>query len=70
MEPPITVGMRVLSVSGILLGEVGAVSEGRFLLRTVGDDAWIRRDAVFTVDEGRVTLVCNENGVKRYIVPG
>lgn len=60
--------MRVLSVSDAAFGEVIAVAPCRFLLRTASGEFWRGISAAFTVGGGRVTLVRNEDSVKRSVV--
>lgn len=62
-------GADVCGVDGRILGSVGLVSAGRFQLERNGDVIWLPFDAVFTVEDFTVTLICDGHGVDRYAVP-
>ena len=62
-------GLRVVDVTGIRVGHVVRVEDGRFLVARESDDqagAWLRVEAIFNVDGGVVTLVCNGSELERY----
>lgn len=57
-------GLDVRSVSGAPLGTVGAVRRTCFRLDGNLRPMWLVRDAVFTVDDGVVSLICEEQGLE------
>ncbi len=68
VKPNIDPGMRVLSVAGVGIGEVGRVADDRFEVVAESETVWVSAQAVFTVDDRRVTLICTPDGLKRYEV--
>lgn len=63
-----SIGQRVLSTGGRQLGVVVQVRPDCFHLAMDDDDVWISRDAVFTVDDGHVTLICEHERLSAYTV--
>lgn len=61
-------GDQVYFMSGRHLGKVEALRAGRF--RVAGDDGsrWLESRVVFTVDQHRVTLICEADGLGNYTV--
>lgn len=66
--PPATppLGASVYFMSGRLLGQVAEVAADAFLVITEEQKHWLRQDAVFTVENTRVTLICEPNGLANY----
>ncbi len=62
------VGQRVFSTSGRQLGVVAQVRPDCFHLAMEEDDVWISREAIFTVDDGSVTLICEPERIVAYTV--
>ena len=61
-------GDGVYVLSGRLIGSVGRTAAGRFRLdREEGGSLWLRSEAIFTAEFGRVTLVCEQSGLTDYI---
>jgi hypothetical protein len=61
-------GCRVAAMDFKLLGAVSAVTPHAFALELAsGDRIWLTRQAIFTVDHGLVTLVCNAARVRAYL---
>jgi hypothetical protein len=61
----LAVGLPVAALSGRTLGTIAELSGTGF--RVAGDnDVWLPLDVVFTVDRGRVTLICEREGLHRY----
>jgi hypothetical protein len=62
--------MKVAGVRGLPLGLVEAVEDDCFLVRAAasagGDALWLRTDAIFTIEDGEVTLVCTTPQWKKY----
>lgn len=70
MEPA-TPGMCVTTPRGRRIGVVAQTREDAVLLNLVrGADLWIERGAIFTIDDGKLTLICEEDGLHRYVVDG
>ncbi len=61
-------GLRVLPVSGVAIGHVLDVANDRFQVQTEHEILWLSISAVFTIEAERVTLICTEEGLKRYEV--
>ena len=62
------IGKRVSAPSGQSFGTVERVLPGMFLLRTnEGEEYWLSRECLYDVDDGRVTLICEREGVSRYV---
>ena len=60
-------GLEAWSMDEHFVGEVIEVGHTAFRIRVPrAPDVWVRNEAVFTVSEGRVTLVCNASSVERY----
>lgn len=61
------VGDRVVFMSGRLAGTVLSTTREGFTLKSpAGERLWLRQDAIFTADIGRVTLVCEHGGLVNY----
>lgn len=60
-------GDSVYAMDHVLLGHVTATAEGRFEVTRDDIARWLRFDAVFTIDDTRVTLVCTAAGVGNYL---
>jgi hypothetical protein len=62
-------GHRVTTLDCSTLGTVAELGDGKF--RVDGDDGsrWLRQDAVFTVEQSVVTLVCNLGRLDAYVAP-
>lgn len=61
-------GMPVSDINNRLVGHVEAVRKDAFEL-TPEDDSdplWLTEDALFSVADGRITLLCAASGVDRY----
>jgi hypothetical protein len=54
-------------MSGARVGTVGSVLDGRIEVVTLEGRKWLVNDAVFDAGFGRVTLVCEMPGLKRYL---
>ena len=64
-------GMSVVGTSGRRIGVVSDVAPGALRIKlTASTDIWIEATAVFTVEDDRVTLICEEDGLHRYRVNG
>jgi len=62
-------GMCVMTTRGQRIGVLADAREDAVLLKLVrGTDLWIERAAIFTIDDGKVTLICEEDGLHRYAV--
>lgn len=68
VNEPLRPRMRVYVVSGKSIGAIADVATDRFQLESADGPLWISNDAVFTVEQGRVTLICALGGLKRYEV--
>jgi hypothetical protein len=64
----ISEGMGVVTVDHAILGAVSAVGEQDFEVRSNGHTWRLRLDAVFTVENDMVTLVCNRERLAEYQV--
>jgi hypothetical protein len=54
----------------VRIGRVAELAPGRFLLETRdGRQLWMKSDCVFTVDEGVVTLICEQDRLQEYTAP-
>jgi hypothetical protein len=62
------VGQRVFSTSGRQLGVVAQVRPDCFHLAMAEDDVWVSREAIFTVQDGSVTLICEPERIVAYTV--
>ncbi|MCC7363957.1 MAG: hypothetical protein IT303_06265 [Dehalococcoidia bacterium] len=62
------IGERVAATSGRPIGVVIQVRPDCFHVAMPGNDAWLTRDAVFTIEEGVVTLVCEPERLCAYTV--
>ena len=62
--------MPVSDINNRLVGHVEAVRKDAFeLLPEEADDPlWLTEDALFSVADGRVTLLCPASGVDRYVL--
>lgn len=61
------VGQQVFTMDEVFVGRVVQVVAAEFAVqdaRTI----WLPRDAVFTVSDQRVTLICAHSGLENYIV--
>ena len=59
-------GDVVQTTTGIRLGHVISVKPGEFQVRLGHKTRWLSRDAIFTAYNGRVTLVCESEGLLLY----
>ena len=61
MAPSVSPGMRVFDVFHRVVGRVTGVHDDVAigLSLATGEEIWLRRDVLFTVEENAVTLVCN-----------
>lgn len=62
------VGDIVTTVSGRHLGHVMQVEAAAFKVQLDGRDAWLQRDAIFTVVAHEVSLVCEDRGIEQFRV--
>jgi hypothetical protein len=63
-------GDGVVGPSMVRIGRVADLAPGRFLLETRdGRRLWMKGDCVFTVDEGVVTLICEQDRLPEYTAP-
>lgn len=61
-------GMAVTDIRGIRLGTVGRVDDTRIQLRRDPEGTvWFTPDAIFTIDGGYVSLVCNREELSHYM---
>lgn len=67
---PLEPGEIVLALSGRILGRVGEVDENAFQL--VHDDSalWLTDDCIYAVEASGVVLLCEQEGISQYVVPG
>jgi hypothetical protein len=64
------VGDRVESVSYESLGQVVTVYAAAFTLQGHGQTTCLSRDCIYSRDiSGRITLICNASGLRRYLIP-
>jgi hypothetical protein len=63
------VGASVVSISGRRLGLVAEVSGDAFCLEQQQERIWLGAEAIFTVDAGVVSLICESEGVSKLAVP-
>jgi hypothetical protein len=61
-------GQRVLTLSGRHLGTVVSWHAEKFALAGENGTLWLRRDSVFVCDRANVTLICEREGLHRYVV--
>ena len=64
-------GMSVVATSGRRIGVVTEARDKAFRLRLLGNSdggMWLSEDAVFTYEDDKLTLICEEDGLHRYIV--
>jgi len=66
MEPVVTPGDNVYFMSGRLLGQVVEVRPGSFAVTNDSGRFWLMSKVVFTADNGRVTLICEPDGLANY----
>ena len=59
-------GDLVQTTTGIRLGHVVTVKPDEFQVRLGHKTRWLTRDAIFTAYNGRVTLVCEAEGLLVY----
>lgn len=60
-------GNMVFSISGEALGDVAEVRPDSFLLRrNRPPDLWVKSEAVFSVANGSVQLICYGDGLNRW----
>ena len=62
------VGQRVHSTSGRQLGVVAQVRPDCFHMAMEDDDVWLTREAIFTVEDGYITLICEPERICAYTV--
>ena len=59
----------VSTLDHVYVGRVGAVEADRIeVLARGGEVWWLTGESIYTVDEGKVTLVCDFSGIPRYRV--
>jgi hypothetical protein len=64
-------GQPVFSLSAEPLGTVQAVREDAFLLSRSGNsNVWVKSDAIFSVHNDSVQLICYGEGLARWCVEG
>ncbi|MGE5595681.1 MAG: hypothetical protein ACM3S1_06540 [Hyphomicrobiales bacterium] len=63
-------GDNVYFMSGRLLGTLREVNREALSVETPDGLIWLARSAVFTAEARRVTLICERDGLKNYVVPG
>jgi hypothetical protein len=61
------VGLSVFTIEDHFVGRIVQVAGGCFAVQGT-KPIWLARDAIFTVAEQRLTLVCAASGLSRYIV--
>lgn len=63
-------GMSVVATSGRRIGVVVDVGKGVLRIRMFSanddGDVWLEEAAIFTVEDEKVTLICEEDGLHRY----
>jgi hypothetical protein len=64
--------MRVVGIRGAFVGLIAEVTDDAIMVAPDdGADAyWLRRDAIFGVDDRRVELICDASEVHRYRLEG
>ena len=60
-------GLVVRTISGRNVGTVGIVGAHAFRLDDGDRSIWLRPDILFTIDEGQVSLICEEAGIERFV---
>lgn len=60
-------GDHVYFMSGRYLGKVEAVRDRAFRVVSDQDAQWLETRVVFTVERGRVTLICEADGLGNYL---
>jgi hypothetical protein len=68
VDLPPQVGMRVVTMDAKIIGQVEDVGTGGFRVQQGEDHAWISLEAVYLVEHGSVRLLCNADGLARYIL--
>lgn len=63
----LSLGNRVISVRGLFVGSVSDLRGCCFEVTLPGDLVNLRADAIFTVDDDRVSLICEADGLPRYL---
>lgn len=58
---------RVVTMDHVVLGRVSATASGSFCVQSGDGNFWLRKDAVFTVEQRKVTLVCTSVHVAEYL---
>ena len=66
MEPVVTPGDNVYFMSGRLLGRIVEVRPGSFAVSNDSGRMWLISKAIFTAEGGRVTLICEPDGLGNY----
>ena len=64
--PEVRAGDNVYLMSGTLLGTVAFTDARKFKVEAPGGVLWLRKDAIFTSGHGKVTLVCEAQGLPAY----
>ncbi len=63
-------GMRVSDIGNRPIGQIEDVRGKAFMVDVAGDGRmWLMEDALFSVDETTVTLVCAAGSINRYRIP-
>jgi hypothetical protein len=61
-------GERVLALSGRLLGYVGDVNDAIFQLLCDDGEYWLTQECIYLQEIGTVVLICEWEGVERYVI--
>lgn len=64
--PTVSPGDNVYFMSGRLLGQIVDVVDEGFAVLVEGDRVWLRNKVLFTAERGRVTLICEPDGLSNY----
>lgn len=67
-SPQAEPGDLVLFAGGVAVGRVKALGDRCFLVVAEDEAAWVSDDAVFTRENGRLTLICEPAGLHRYVI--
>jgi hypothetical protein len=66
LDQPVRQGMGVYSLDKRPIGTVHAVASGAFCVDISDEFVWLRRDAIYAVEFGQITLICNGQSVNQY----
>jgi hypothetical protein len=64
--PTVNPGDNVYFMSGRLLGQVAEVLDDGFAVVAGGQRVWLQNKVLFTAERGRVTLICEPDGLSNY----